>query len=250
MNIGRGITRLSKPKGFHGIVISDLGRGIVDGTLPVDSILPRDAELQERFGVSRTVLREALKTLAAKGMVQPKAKVGTRVLSRNHWNLFDPDVLKWHAETGSVDAAFLFSLQELRFALEPEAARLAALRRTSAQLAQLIHWADKMGESTITGGVFVEADLRFHLAIAEASHNPFMRAISAVIEVALTQTFTVSSPILNTEQHRIVVARHRAVADAISRRDAEGARAAMRQVIQDGVDQVASVANPPAKQEG
>lgn len=246
MNIGRGITRLSKPKGFHGIVISDLGRGIVKGSLPVDSILPRDAELQERFGVSRTVLREALKTLAAKGMVQPKAKVGTRVLSRENWNLFDPEVLKWHTETGAVDAPFLFSLQEMRFALEPEAARLAALRRTSAQLAALFHWADKMGQHG-TGAAFVEADLRFHLMVAEASQNPFMRAISAVIEVALTQTFTVSSPILNTDQHRTVVARHRAVAEAISRRDADGARAAMRQVIQDGVDQVAGFTNPPMK---
>jgi DNA-binding FadR family transcriptional regulator len=238
--IQRGISR-SLPKGFHGHVIADLGRGIIGGAYPENSILPRDAELQLRFGVSRTVLREALKTLAAKGLIQPKAKIGTRVLSRSSWNLFDPEILQWHAESGAVDARFLFSLQEMRLALEPEAASLAAARRTENQLEALYHWVGRMGDRGISGPDFVEYDLRFHVAVADASHNPFMRAISGLIEVALAETFTVSSPIPNTDLHEASVARHRAIADAIAARDPEAARAAMRRVIQQGIDRVVAV---------
>lgn len=237
----RGISRTLPLKGFHGHVMGDLGRGIIAGEFPENSLLPRDAELQERYGVSRTVLREALKTLAAKGLIQPKAKIGTRVLERSGWNLFDPDILQWHADTGAVDAAFLFSLQEMRLALEPEAAALAAARRTESQVSDLYGWIDRMGAEGVTGVNFVQADLRLHVAIAEASANPFMRAISSLIEVALAATFTVSSPIPNTEQHRLSVARHRAIVDAIRDRNADAARAAMQRVIREGIDRVASV---------
>lgn len=251
MNVQRELDVSTAPKGYHGLVMADLGRGIVGGTFAENSILPRDADLLERYGVSRTVLREALKTLAAKGLIQPKARIGTRVLSREHWNLFDPEILKWHVDTGSVDAAFLFNLQEMRIALEPEAARLAALRHTPAQLAALYHWVDRMAEPEVTGTTFVHHDLRFHIAVAEASRNPFMRAISALIEVALAETFAVSSPIPNTERHKTTVERHRAIADAIARRDPQAAHAAMLLVIREGIDRVAAVTGkqPPKGKE-
>lgn len=240
-SIQSGITRTLPAKGFHGHVMGDLGRSIVGGVYPENSILPRDGELQQRYGVSRTVMREALKTLAAKGMVQPKAKIGTRVLSRQSWNLFDPDILQWHAEVGAVDAKFLFSLSEMRLALEPEAAALAALRRSDDQVAELYNWVDQMGEPTVSGQDFVDYDLQFHVTVAEASQNPFMRSISALIEVALAATFRVSSPIPNTKQHKLTVERHRAIAAAIEMRDPDAARHAMRKVIQEGVDRVAEV---------
>ncbi|PWV92130.1 GntR family transcriptional regulator [Phyllobacterium myrsinacearum] len=221
----------------HGHVMRDLGLRIVNGSYPENSILPGDAELLERFGVSRTVLREALKTLAAKGLIQPKAKIGTRVLERSNWNLFDPDILVWHFEAGA-SAAFLSSIVEMRLALEPEAAGLAALRRTEAQLAKLYEWVEEMGSTRESPAHFVHSDLQFHIAIAEASGNPFMRSISALIEVALVTTFTISSPIPNTERHMHSVARHRAIADAIRDRDVAAAKEAMRGVIQDGAERV------------
>lgn len=238
-SIQPGLSRTLAPKGIHGHVMGDLGRGIVSGLFPENSILPRDADLQQRYGVSRTVLREALKTLAAKGLIRPKAKIGTRVVPRDGWNLFDPDILQWHADTGVVDAQFLFSLQEMRLALEPEAAALAALRRTGEQVREIYHWVDMMGAPGITGNDFVQHDLRVHIAVAEASGNPFMRAISALIEVALAATFTVSSPIPNTAQHKLSVEKHREIAAAIENRDPDAARAAMRRVIQEGIDRVA-----------
>jgi DNA-binding FadR family transcriptional regulator len=234
-----GIKRTLTPKGFHGQVMGDLGRGIVSGTFPENSILPRDADLQRRYGVSRTVLREALKTLAAKGLVQPKAKIGTRVLARDGWNLFDPDILQWHVETGAIDANFLFSLQEMRLALEPQAAALAALRRTEEQLKELRASVERMADPNVTGDEFVQHDLRLHIGVADASNNPFMRAIGGLIEVALATTFGVSSPIPNTDRHKLIVERHRDIVIAIKRRDPVAARAAMRQVIQEGIDRVA-----------
>nr|WP_244642828.1 FadR/GntR family transcriptional regulator [Phyllobacterium sp. 628] len=221
----------------------DLGQRIVSGAYPENSILPGDAELLERFGVSRTVLREALKTLAAKGLIQPKAKIGTRVLERSNWNLFDPDILVWHFEAGA-SAHFLSSIVEMRLALEPEAAGLAALRRTSEQLETLYKWVGEMGSTRESPAHFVHSDLQFHIGIAEASGNPFMRSISALIEVALVTTFTISSPIPNTERHLHSVARHTAIADAIRDRNVEAAKIAMRGVIEDGAERVLSATKP------
>ncbi|RYY33816.1 MAG: FadR family transcriptional regulator, partial [Sphingomonadales bacterium] len=91
------------PRSHTAHVVRELGLGIVAGRHPEGSILPGDAELMDRFGVSRTVLREALKTLAGKGLIQAKARIGTRVRPRTEWNLFDPDVLIWHARNGFDD---------------------------------------------------------------------------------------------------------------------------------------------------
>jgi DNA-binding FadR family transcriptional regulator len=248
MNIEWGIGGAQPAKGFHGFVMADLGRSIVGGDFPANSILPRDADLLKRYGVSRTVLREALKTLAAKGLIQAKAKIGTRVLSRSNWNLFDPYILKWHAESGAVDAQFLFDLQEMRVALEPEAARLAALRRTDNQVAELFSCVEEMGKPGVTGPDFVDSDLRFHVTVAEASQNPFMRAINVLIEVALEAAFRVSSPIPNTVAHERAITRHRAIAQAIKDGDAAGAQAAMHLVIQEGIDRVAAVTGSKSPQ--
>lgn len=221
----------------HGHVMRDLGLKIISGAYPENSILPGDTELLQRFGVSRTVLREALKTLAAKGLIQPKAKIGTRVLERSHWNLFDPDILVWHFEAGAT-ADFLASIVEMRLALEPEAAGLAALRRTDKQLETLFTWVERMGEAKESASDFVYSDLQFHIAVAEASGNPFMRSISALIEVALVTTFTISSPIPNSESHIRSVARHAAIAVAIRDGNVEAAKAAMRVVIAEGAERV------------
>jgi DNA-binding FadR family transcriptional regulator len=215
-------------------VVRELGMGIVSGAFAEKTILPGDAELMERFGVSRTVLREAMKTLTGKGLVQAKARIGTRVRPRADWNLFDADVLIWHARSG-FDAEFLQYLGEMRLALEPEAAALAAQRRSPAQLQQLYAWVERMGGEDVTPAEFVKADLNFHLAVAAAASNPFLRSISTLIEVALVAMLTISSPIEDPIEHADSVASHRAIADAIARRDVDKAREAMRVVIHQGI---------------
>lgn len=216
-------------------VLREIGLGIVSGRFPQQSILPGDAELMEKFGVSRTVLREALKTLSGKGLIQARARIGTRVRDRSQWNMFDPDVLIWHAKSG-LDADFLRHLGEMRLALEPEAAALAAMRRTPLQLQHLYGWVERMGSDGVTASDFVDADLNFHLAVADAAGNPFLRSISTLIEVALVAVLRISSPIDDPDRHENSVAAHRAIADAIARREPDTARAAMRAVIEEGIE--------------
>lgn len=215
-------------------MVEELGLAIVSGREPEGAILPGDAELIARFGVSRTVVREALKTLAAKGLVRAKTRVGTSVQERAAWNLFDPDVLIWHAQTG-VGPEFLKSLGEIRIALEPEAAALAATRRSAEEMRRIREWSVRMGEKGITREGFVDADLGFHLAVSAAAANPFFLSIATLIEVGLVAMLTASSPIDKPRRLAESVRLHAAIADAIERRDANGAREAMRRVIVDGI---------------
>lgn len=218
-------------------VVDQLGIAIVGGTFAPGTTLPTDAALQERFGVSRTVLREALKALAAKNMISPRARVGTAILPRREWSLFDPDVLAWHFEAGP-DIAFLRSLAEIRVGLELESVALAAARRTPAQLARMFECVDGMTAAGDTAE-FARSDLEFHRAVAEASGNPFMASITGLVDLALATAFTISSPVEDGVAREETVQHHRRVAEAIEARDAEGARRAMRTVISEGFDRAA-----------
>ena len=218
-----------------GRVVEHLGLEIVSGRQPQGTLLPGDSDLIERYGVSRTVLREALKTLSAKGLLQAKARIGTRVRDRSEWNLFDPDVLVWYARIGFAPE-FLGHLGEMRLALEPEAAAMAARRRTPEQLETIFMWVERMADPAIERDSFVRADLGLHLAIADAAGNPFFLSISTLIEVALVAMLTASSPVENAERLARSVMQHRAIADAIKRGDTVAAHDAMAAVVQQGID--------------
>lgn len=224
-------------RNLHSQVLWQLGVAIVGGDYAEGTILPSDTELLQRFDVSRTVLREALKTLAAKGMIEPRARIGTRVLPRRRWNLFDADVLAWHFETGP-DVEFLRSLSEIRIGVELESAALAAGRRTDQQAEALIACAKRMGEAT-SAEQFARTDLEFHRTVAEASGNPFMASISALVELALTAAFTISSPVEDPAAMVGTVKAHGRIAEAIQAGDADEAREAMKAVISEGFGRAA-----------
>lgn len=226
-----------KRRSNHAHVVAELGRGIVSGSIPEGSLLPGDAELSARFGVSRTVLREAMKTLAAKRLVEAKAKVGTRVLDRSSWNFFDSDVLGWRFETG-LDFDFIEHLAEMRLALEPAAAAAAAVRATSDDIVALYAIAAKFDDLSHTAGSIAKVDLEFHVAIARMSGNPFMRSASALIEAALAISFQLSSPAASPETIDEVASNHLRIAHAIASRDPQKAEAAMRHVIDVGKDRI------------
>jgi DNA-binding FadR family transcriptional regulator len=225
-------------RNLHSQVLWQLGVAIVGGDYAEGEILPSDTELLRRFAVSRTVLREALKTLAAKGMIEARARVGTRVLPRQRWNLFDADVLAWHFETGP-DLDFLRSLSEIRIGVEVESATLAAERRDEEQAARLVACANKLGEAR-SAEEFARIDLEFHRVVAEASGNPFMASISALVELALTAMFTISSPMQDDEAMVSTVRAHGRIAQAIHARNAEEAREAMKAVIAQGFGRAAN----------
>jgi DNA-binding FadR family transcriptional regulator len=168
-------------RNFHSYVINEVGRAIVAGEMPVGSSLPGDAEMMDRFGVSRTVLREALKTLEAKGLVEARAKVGTRVLPQSRWNLFDRQVLAWKLESGP-SPAFLVALQAVRESLEVQSARLAARHREAEHVRLLHYWLNQRNVMAHQPEPFALAEFEIHRVVAEASGNPFLRAASAVLE--------------------------------------------------------------------
>ena len=206
---------------------------IVNGAYPVGSLLPPKEDLMAQLGVSNTTLREALQTLAAKGMVAAKAKVGTRVLGETHWNMFDAEILAWRLRIG-MPAAFLARLFEIRQTLEPVAAALAAERRDGADLAQLKTVVEALGAAIYERASFVAADVGFHQCVLEISGNPFMHSLAALIGTALSASFTLSAPTEAPEMSSLVYRQHKAIVDAIERRDPQGASDAMMTVIKQG----------------
>lgn len=229
-----------KSRTSHAQVVDEIGRGIISGQYAVGTTLPGDQELAQRFKVSRTVLREAMKTLAAKGLIVPRARIGTKVTPASQWNLFDGDVLTWHFHKG-VDQEFLKNLTEIRLAFEPFAAGLASENADDKDIARLYQLADEMGNPAHTPGTLAAADLKFHLAIADASRNPFMRTVGSLIEAALVGIFRLSSPDASENRMAEVSATHRRIVDAIAKRDREASMQAMRDVINAGQERVRSV---------
>ncbi len=216
-----------------GRVVREIGLAIISNKFPPNSILPRDGDLLAHFGVSRTVLREALKVLAGKQLLLSRARIGTKVRDRSEWNFFDPDLLEWNVEAG-IDDNFMKYVEEVRWALEPEAARLAAERHVDADVERLYAHVSRMGVPGVRRRDFVKADIDFHIDVAKASGNPFLRAITALIEVALVEAFTRSWPGDEPGGTERSTADHRAIVDAIARRDGLGAGNAMRTVLADG----------------
>jgi DNA-binding FadR family transcriptional regulator len=217
----------------HAEVARSIGIDIIAGRYGEGMRLPGDAELTAMFGVSRPVLRESVKTLVAKGLLSTKARVGTVVRERGAWNMFDADVLAWHLDAG-IDKRFLGDLAEIRLAVEPRAAALAAARRTEADVLELNRSMARMRQEASDSAAFADADLALHVLVAKASGNPFMRSVGHVIEAALRASFLLSAPV-ETEDREAVLLWHQRIVDGIARGDAEMASTAMVEVIHNGL---------------
>ena len=217
-------------RGLHGAVVHDIGLRIVQGEIGAGDPLPTEDELSGELSVSRTVLREAIKVLAAKGLVEAKPKTGTRVRPRPDWNLLDPDVLAWQLEAGP-DRRFLDDVLELRRLIEPQAARLAAERATEAQVAALQQAYEEMGLAGEDMELFMEPDLRFHSLLLEACDNEVLEHMMDVIGAVLRTLFTVSSR--SQDQLARAARLHGAIVDAVRNRDPEGAEGAVLLLLDD-----------------
>lgn len=171
-------------RGLHGRAVQELGLRVVRGDLAPGAIVDMD-ELGAKFDVSRTVIREALKVLAGKGLVDARPKRGTFVRERNDWNLLDPDVLRWQFEAPT-DMTIWDRLAEVRMIVEPAAAALAALRRTEADLGRLRTAYQEMVR-TADGdlALAIEADLAFHRALLKSTGNELLEQMAMVVEIGL-----------------------------------------------------------------
>ena len=214
-----------------------IGSDILAGTFLPGDKLPAEADMLARFGVSRTVLREAFKTLTAKGLIVSRTRIGTIVCDSSLWNFFDKDILAWKVAQ-QFDLSFIRDLAAVRTAIEPAAAQSAAERATAGEIEKLRAILGRMEAATSDAGEFAEADLEFHKAIGAASGNVLMRSLSAVIETALLASFRMSSPVKESTVHSASVKGHGRIVDAIEKRDGLGAAKAMRAIIAHGVGRI------------
>lgn len=213
---------------LHAQLAREIGLRILEGDFPPGAVLPNEADLGMQLGVSRTALREAVKVLAAKGLVEVRRKTGTRVRARHDWHALDPDVLNWLFSSNGF-AVGIHDLLELRLIIEPAGARLAAQRAGAEDLAAIEDALNAMQTSAADSESSVEPDLRFHLAILEATENAFMRPFGALIQEALRASFKLTNR--DRPAFEKSLRRHRDVFEAIRARDAEAAEAAMRIVL-------------------
>jgi DNA-binding FadR family transcriptional regulator len=208
-------------RNVHSQVADRIGISIVRGDIVAGDTLPSEMQLCEMIDVSRTVVREAIRTLTGKGLVEARAKSGTRVRPPEQWNQLDPDVLRWQLETSDVDS-YLNKLFQLRCAVEPSAAALAATQAGPEDIARIRAGYEGMAAARINEH-FVVADIAFHQAIYFATRNEFFWPIAQMFEITLRQSFTIAAR--GSHRARALV-EHRTVLDAIAARDAEGAREA------------------------
>lgn len=206
-------------------VVSELGQEIAGGLLPPGAALPPEHELEARFGVSRGVVREAMKMLGAKGLVQVRPRLGTRVCPQHEWAWFDRDLIAW-LSAGGIRRELLLAFEETRMVIEPAAAALAAERATAAEKQAIAAASLAMAQNREDRSRAIAADKEFHLAVLDAAHNPVLQSLRGFIEAILTGMFdvTVDAFAGNLEVHR-------AVAEAIGRGDARQARQAMEKLL-------------------
>lgn len=215
-------------RGLHQVVVDGIGLRIVRGELPIGAALPTEDDLSSELGVSRTVVREAIKVLASKGLVQARPKTGTRVLPRNHWSLIDPDVLGWQARSDP-GMDFYRDLDEVRRLIEPRAAGLAATRRSPDELARMTAIVADMAASVDDPERYTATDLALHECILEATHNELLFQMTTTIGTALQA----SRALTNRAPGGIAasIPLHERVVAALGAGDASAAEDAMRAIV-------------------
>jgi len=227
---GGYVTPGTTPKGrrIHGAIAHDLGVAIVTGVHQPGDILPGEIEFAGKLQVSRSVYREAVRMLMAKGLVESRPKAGTSVSPRSRWNLLDPDVLAWMFE-GEPSEGFIRSLFELRMIVEPAAAALAAERRSGRELAQMGHALEEMARHGLGTAEGRAADQHFHHLILEATRNEPLTTLSSTIAAAVGWTTLFKQR--NRRLPRDPLPEHRLLYDTIADADPEAARGAMAELI-------------------
>lgn len=211
-------------KNVHGNTVDFLGEAIVAGRYAVGGALPPEPVLCAELGVSRTVVRESVKSLVAKGLIQTGPKVGTRVLPADQWNWFDADVISWQVSVG-LQPEFVRDLQDLRRVMEPAAVRMAALRATDQDIAELESAYAGMKRAVTLGGDYITYDLLFHQGLLRASRNRMLVQMSKVLGALLRTSFELSTVKKDGPAQSLPL--HRAVLDAVIRHDPVAAERAI-----------------------
>jgi GntR family transcriptional regulator, galactonate operon transcriptional repressor len=214
-------------------VADRLGIGIVAGHFAIGELLPNESDLGRDLRVSRTAYREAVKILSAKGLVEARPKSGTRVAPRERWNILDPDVLRWSLHSLGSDM-FVRDLFELRRFIEPNAAKLAAERRTDVQLMAIAGALQGLETREPYSDAHIEADLAFHAAIFDAAGNQAVSCLKSVVSATLHWSMRLQ----NGKQRGAFttsMADHRRVYEAIAAQDGDRAHSVMTTLVLDAL---------------
>lgn len=225
--------------GLHSRVLEELGRAICAGEIAPGDALTLD-EIEERYGVSRSVARETIRVLEAQRLVVSRRRVGVVVLPPAEWNLYDPHVIRWRLASPD-RAEQLASMVELRAAIEPEAARLAARRATSAEVGELMALAGQLwaaGEEG-DGPRFLDLDVEFHSRILQLSGNAmFARLDGLIAQILVSRT---EHGLVPEHPDAGALQLHVDAAGAIQRRDPDAAYAVMRSILVKAIDEIDTI---------
>ncbi len=224
-------------------IVQELGRRIVAGAYGQGNHLEDEATLAARYQVSRTVIRDAVKILVGKGLLEVRRGIGTRVRDRSSWSLLDDDVLAWH-QSAPADRALLRQLMDLRMVIEPKAARWAAERGTSERHAGIADAQKRMEQEKGSIEDFIVADALFHRAVLRAADNEFLLALESAIFSALLISIRLTNR--DPRENEESIPFHGAVADAILDRDGARAESLMEQLLGDAVLRLGENAGPEA----
>lgn len=227
----------------HTYIATEIGRRVVCGVYATETLLPPEAQLLGEFGVSRPVLREAIKLLEAKGMLEARQRRGTVITGRRHWNMLDPDVLGWIAESGA-DPEMFFRLTEVRLIVEPGACLLAAQNQDKDALRGMEDAWQRMVAHVERPQLYVEADRDFHLALLAASGNEYLAAVGTAISAALKVSVQRTNPTI--ESNRASLAEHERILSALRRRDGARAATASRKQLETAVQLLRDEGRRPA----
>lgn len=209
-------------------IAQSLGVSIVTGQREPGTVLPSEIELAGQFRVSRSAIRESLRILTAKGLVESRPKAGTRVRERSEWHLLDPLLLAWMFE-GAPPLKFVRSLFQLRLIVEPAAAELTAVSRSSQQLSRMGHALEKMAELGLTTEDGQRADQQFHALILEATGNELLVSLSASISAAVR--WTTYFKYRSSRRYGDPMPQHRLLFAAIANADPAAARQATVELV-------------------
>ena len=224
----RGLAAQRKTLRIHGTIARDVGLAIVSGKHRPGHVLEGEVEASLRLKISRTAYREAVRILAAKGLVHSRPRVGTRVSAVEDWHLLDPDVLSW-AFSAEPEPEVLHGLFEVRSIVEPAAAALAATRRKEKHLESMRTALEAMARNTLAVEAGRIADQQFHAALLTATNNPFIVSLTKGVTAAVTALTEFKQRIAPIK--RDATPDHWRVYDAVAAKEAERARDAMTELI-------------------
>lgn len=231
-NTVRPISRNAGTK-LNAHIAQGIGERILGGEFAPGTLLPNEAEWGRLYGASRTAVREAVKALAAKGLIASRPKIGSRVEPKGRWNLLDRDVLSWH-RTATDRRAFLLSTQEFRRVVEPAIAELAARKRTTREIDRLVAALDAM-RGAKTHAETVATDVAFHQVLLECANNDLLMPFGVLIEETLANLFDFTTQ--RNPKIKQAIKLHENIAKAVIAGDGEQARREMLALIDD-TDQV------------